>query len=323
MNFSSFVSPVLIGGGTIISPTRTGRQGIGGPKGHTSPVELRNAQLFHTSINRYFSENWYPAPAFSKGIGQELYHNSSADIYSRCRVNFMHDAVGTNSPNFMNLWLLAVHTSNELGSFSTPATRVKRPVDGSNYRAPGHVFGETTAVGVSGTRSELNHSSITYFETRIGNQHFERHDISMSQPTLESTPFGMNATNRTTSQIDWIPVGTKIPYPTPLTRTNDLPTRKPNSSEQKRKGHVPADRESDPSSSNSPSNKSNLLNDTNFSKSNKKKRDKKKILKQPGNRSCQTHLRLILIRPTTVTTDASDAKIISIRKMTLLNHAHG
>ena len=202
-------SPVLIGCGTTISATRTGSQGIGGPKGHTGPVELRNAQILHTSIHGYFSENGYPAPTFNKVIGRELSHNSSNDIYLHCRVNFMRNAVGTKSPTFMNLWLPAVHTSNELGSFSTPATIVGRPTDGSNCRAPGHVFGEATAVGVSGTRSEQNCSPKTDFETIRGNQHFERHGISMSQPPLESTPFGMNSTNRTMSPIDWIPAEKK------------------------------------------------------------------------------------------------------------------
>ena len=158
-------------------------------------------------------EKGYPTSNSSNVIGRELSHNSSNDIYLHCRVNFMRNAVGTKSPTFMNLWLPAVHTSNELGSFSTPATRVRRPVDGSNYRAPGHVFGETTAVDVSGTRSEQNYIPKTYFETRRGNQHFERHGISMSQPPLESTPFGNNTTNETTSPIDSITVRTKLQNP--------------------------------------------------------------------------------------------------------------
>ena len=44
-------SPVLIDGGTTISPTRTGRQEIISPKGPTSSVEVRNVQPLHTSIN--------------------------------------------------------------------------------------------------------------------------------------------------------------------------------------------------------------------------------------------------------------------------------
>ena len=76
----------------------------------------------------------------------------------------------------------------------------------------------------------------------------------MSQPTLESTPFGMNTTNRTTPPIEWITVEKQMPYPTPLTRPNDFPTQQTDSSEQKRKAHVTADPEPDPSLSESSSN---------------------------------------------------------------------
>ena len=57
---------------------------------------------------------------FSKLFGQELYHNSSADIYSLCRVKFTFNTVVTESPNFINLGLPAIHASDELNPFSTP-----------------------------------------------------------------------------------------------------------------------------------------------------------------------------------------------------------
>ena len=44
-------SPVLVGGGTIVSPTRTGSQEISSPSGTIGPVEVRKAQPFHTFIN--------------------------------------------------------------------------------------------------------------------------------------------------------------------------------------------------------------------------------------------------------------------------------
>ena len=40
-------SPVLIGGGTTVPPTRTESQNIGSPKGPTGSVEVRNAQTDH------------------------------------------------------------------------------------------------------------------------------------------------------------------------------------------------------------------------------------------------------------------------------------
>ena len=50
-------SPVLIGGGTAISPMRTGIQDIGSPKELTGSVEFRNAQIFNTSINGNSAKN--------------------------------------------------------------------------------------------------------------------------------------------------------------------------------------------------------------------------------------------------------------------------
>ena len=64
-----FNSPVLIGGGTNISPTRTGIQDIISSKGPTGPVEVRNAQILHTSVNGYLTKNRDPTPTLSKLIG--------------------------------------------------------------------------------------------------------------------------------------------------------------------------------------------------------------------------------------------------------------
>ena len=187
--------PVLNVAGTTISPTRMEIQEIGSSKGTTSSVEFSNAQIFHTSIHRNLTKNGDLTPTFSKIIGRELFHNSSADIYSCCRVNFTLNSVGTKIPGFVNLGLLDVHASYEIGSFGTPATRVGSLTDGSSWSTPGLVLGEATAVEMSGTRSEQNYSSKTYFETKKENQDFGRQNIFMSRPPLDSTPFGTNTTN--------------------------------------------------------------------------------------------------------------------------------
>ena len=62
--------PVLIVGGTTVSPTIVGCQDIGVPKGPPGPVEVRNAQIFHTSVNVYLTKNGDPTPDFSKLIGK-------------------------------------------------------------------------------------------------------------------------------------------------------------------------------------------------------------------------------------------------------------
>ena len=76
---------------------------------------------------------------------------------------------------------------------------------------------------------------------------------------MDSTPLGTNTTNRKTLPSDLIPVGTKFPKPTSPALTTDLP----------------GDSDLDPSISDS-SNKPNFSNDTNLSKSKKKKHNRKK-----------------------------------------------
>ena len=61
----------------------------------------------------------------------------------------------------------------------------------------------------------------------------------MSQPILDSTPFGTNTTNRTTSPIDLIQVTTKMPETTPQTRPTDFPSLPTDLPEQNGKTNVP------------------------------------------------------------------------------------
>ena len=85
--------PVMIGGGTSVSPTRTGIKEFSSPRETIGPVEVRNAQPFDTSINGNSFKKWDPTQSFSKVIGHELCNNSSTDIYLRCSVKFTCDTV--------------------------------------------------------------------------------------------------------------------------------------------------------------------------------------------------------------------------------------
>ena len=107
----------------------------------------------------------------------------------------MRDTVLTESPNFMNLGLSSVHTSDELGYIFIPTTIIGRPMIGSNWLPPGHRIGEVTADRVSGKRPEKNYNPKRYFETRRGgvvNQDFGRQNNSISRPLLDFTTLGMN-----------------------------------------------------------------------------------------------------------------------------------
>ena len=157
----------------------------------------------------------------------------------------------------MNLGLLSVHKSDELESFSIPTTRNRMLTYGSNWLLPGHLIGEVTAARTSRKRSEQNYSPKTDCENRRENQYFERQNISMIRPPLESTPFGTNTTNRPTSPIDSITIRTKTPEPTPRTRTTNSPTLPKYLPYQNGKAHILGDLDPDPSLSDSSSKKFN------------------------------------------------------------------
>ena len=63
------ISPVLIGG-IYVSLTRTVSQEISSPSSPIGPVEVNNAQTFHTSINGNSAKHKDPAPTFSKVISR-------------------------------------------------------------------------------------------------------------------------------------------------------------------------------------------------------------------------------------------------------------
>ena len=117
-------------------------------------MEVRNTQIFKTSIHGNLAKNRDPASIFSKVIGQELSNNPSAEVYLRCRANFTSNAAGTEAPHFVNLGLPVVNKGDKIGSFGVPATRVRRPKDESNWIPPDNLLGEVKVAGVSGLRIE-------------------------------------------------------------------------------------------------------------------------------------------------------------------------
>ena len=78
-------------------------------------------------------------------------------------MNFTSNTTGTEALDFVHLRIPAVNAADELRSFRTLATRVVNPTNGSNYIARVHIFGEVTAAGASGTRSEQNYIYKTDF----------------------------------------------------------------------------------------------------------------------------------------------------------------
>ena len=92
------------------------------------------------------------------------------------------------------------------------------------------------------------------------------------------------------------------------TRPTYSPTRPTDSSKRKEKAHVPADPESDPSSSDSPSNETDLSDDKITVNQTKRNAIQRKSVGNTRNETCQTHRQAILILLKTVTPDASGVK---------------
>ena len=113
-------TPVRIGTGILFSPTRMGSQDIDSPRRSIVPQEVRNAKPLETSIDGIYFKHRDPVLTRSKEIGSKFSNESISDVYLRCRMNLARDTVLTKSPNFMDLGLSSVHTTDELGSIFIP-----------------------------------------------------------------------------------------------------------------------------------------------------------------------------------------------------------
>ena len=133
-------------------------------------------------------------------------------------------------------------------------------------------------------------------------QDFGRKNDPMSRPTLDSTNIGTNATNRTTSPIDSIPVRTKMPDPTPLTLPTEFTEKMEKRTYQGKRIHT---------HHRQTHHLTNIIRQIIEIPVNQRKRNaiRRKIVVNTGKMTRQTHhLATILIRPTIVITDASDAR---------------
>ena len=133
-------------------------------------------------------------------------------------MNFGSETIISKNPNFINFRMSPVHITYKLGAVIVPTTRFGRPKNGSDWIQHGHDIEESTADMVSKTKAKNHYNFKIDIETMREIQYFEQENISMSRPTLDSTPLGTNMTNVKTSPIDSIPVGVKTPEPNPLTR---------------------------------------------------------------------------------------------------------
>ena len=146
--------PILIGG-IVAPPTirNSGSQDIIKKRQSISPSVGGNSQNFDACVDGNLTDDGDSAAIFSKVLGRELSNRLITYIYSRCRLDFMSNAVVTKAPYFVHMGLLSLNASDVFNAFGTPDTKVRQPTDVSHCSLPDHVFGEVTAVAMSGTRS--------------------------------------------------------------------------------------------------------------------------------------------------------------------------
>ena len=141
---SRATTPVRIGTGPSVPPISIRIQDIEGPRRSVIPQEVSNVDPPDASINRISSKNRDPTPTWSKVIGRKFANKSIADVYPRSRMNFASDTVLSKSPNFMDLGMLSVNTTDNLGSVFAPTTRIGPATHGSNWLPRSHFISEAT-----------------------------------------------------------------------------------------------------------------------------------------------------------------------------------
>ena len=136
----------------------------------TSPGLGGNTQKLDAVVDRNLPDDLDYVSIFNMAIGHKLPICSRYDLYLRYRMKFLGDVVQTQAPQFMDMWLLTINTFNESGVLGIPATRIIRPVYGSHWSMPNHIFGDVTAVGMSAAKSDHDYNYKTYFQIWRENQ---------------------------------------------------------------------------------------------------------------------------------------------------------
>ena len=208
INWKEVSRPIPVDKNTSVIPPRTTTQVLNGTgpsapqisiRSHNIessrrsiiPQEARNAKPLDASINRFMAKHTEPTPSLSNINGRKAVTNKRSDVYTRRWMKFGSDTLFSKNPNFMNFGLSPVNTTNKLGSIIVPTTRVWRPTNGYWWIHPVHDIEEATSDRVIKMKADNHYNFKSDFETMREIQFFERENISMSRPTLDSTPIDM------------------------------------------------------------------------------------------------------------------------------------
>ena len=149
-------SPVHFFHSATNSPLRNRNQEI---INHTGPIShqwIRNAKKLKTSIDECFAEDRGLKPVCSKVFGCKFADDYRVNVYSWCGMNSGINAVFTPNPNFINLEIASVNTTDKLGYVSVPTTRARRPTSRSGWIRYGHDIEKATTDRVSETRENCD-----------------------------------------------------------------------------------------------------------------------------------------------------------------------
>ena len=180
---SRTTNPVWIGTEPSVFPISIRIQEIDSPRRYIIPQEVSSADPLDASTTRISSKHSASLPISSKVIGSKFTNESITDVYARGQRNTMSDAVLSKIPNFMDLGLLSVNTTDELGFVFAPTTTTTLVTHGSNWILCSHRFSVATSDRVSGTKSKQNYNFKSFFESRtdeVVDQYFWRQNDSMS-----------------------------------------------------------------------------------------------------------------------------------------------
>ena len=129
----------------------------------TSPGLVGQTPKLDAVVDGKLPDDLDSASIPSKRIGHKLSDSSIGDLYMRCKMNFTADPVQTQTPQFMDLGYWTINALDKSSGLITRAARIRRTSNGAHCSAPNHVFGETTAVGVSEAKSDHDYNYKTEF----------------------------------------------------------------------------------------------------------------------------------------------------------------
>ena len=170
-------TPIPSFNSTSISQAWTGTQENISPRRSIITKRARNTEPLDAPINRFLDVNGHSMFITRKVIGLETVPRQASDVYARKMMDFTSNAFIGKSPNFMDLGLSPAHTTGDLKSVISRATRIEGLKYSSDSLASKKGIEEVTFERVSEVQAYINYIKNLEFETM---NVFERENISVT-----------------------------------------------------------------------------------------------------------------------------------------------